>query len=145
MPDAERMLVYNHVSSCQRPIIWDTFRKHVRTHGFKIAGNIQPRRMFWNSNLWVHKILMYLFHLLPAVMMDGAAILTGRDPRSSIFFFSFPDTFYRSLDAMSRRSSSDLLSEYSGTSKRFARIHKNSYNPRRNVSLYFVILLEIHF
>lgn len=81
VPDAERMLVYNHVSSCQRPIIWDTFRKHVRTHGFKIAGNIQPRRMFWNSNLWVHKILMYLFHLLPAVMMDGAAILTGRDPR----------------------------------------------------------------
>ncbi|RLU20117.1 hypothetical protein DMN91_006723 [Ooceraea biroi] len=37
--------------------------------------------MFWNSRLWVHKIFMWLFHLLPAVMVDAAAILTGRDPR----------------------------------------------------------------
>lgn len=81
VPDAERILVYNYVSSCQRPITWETFRKHVHTHGSKLPGMKDARCMFWNSKLWVHKILMCLFHLLPAVMIDGAAILTGRDPR----------------------------------------------------------------
>ncbi|XP_072766879.1 fatty acyl-CoA reductase 1-like [Anoplolepis gracilipes] len=83
VPDVERIPVYNCVSSCQRPIIWQTFRKHVRDQGSKIPGakNIRLQCMFWNSRLWIHKILMWLFHLLPAVTMDAAAILTGRDPR----------------------------------------------------------------
>ncbi|XP_071570660.1 fatty acyl-CoA reductase 1-like [Temnothorax nylanderi] len=83
VPDVEKVSVYNYVSSCQRPITWDTFRKHVRAHGSKIPGvsDIRLQCMFWNSRLWVHKILMCLFHLLPAVMVDGTAILTGRDPR----------------------------------------------------------------
>lgn len=133
MPDAERILVYNYVSSCQRPITWETFRKHVHTHGSKLPGMKDARCMFWNSKLWVHKILMCLFHLLPAVMIDGAAILTGRDPRSSFLplFFLF-GYILRIVRAMSRRPSSN--SQYFGTSERFARIHKNSYSARYNVS-----------
>ncbi|XP_020287006.1 fatty acyl-CoA reductase 1-like isoform X2 [Pseudomyrmex gracilis] len=83
VPDVERIAVYNYVSSCQRPITWNTFRKHVRAHESKIPGvrDIQLQCVFWNSRLWVHKILMCLFHLLPAVMVDATAILTGREPR----------------------------------------------------------------
>jgi hypothetical protein len=90
VPDAERMLVYNYVS-CQRPITWKTFRNHVRAHGSKIPGvkDIRLQCMFWNSRLWLHKILMCLLHLLPAVMVDVAAILTGRDPRSVLLFLFF--------------------------------------------------------
>lgn len=90
VPDAERMLVYNYVS-CQRPITWETFRKHVRAHGSKIPGvkDIRLQCMFWNSRLWLHKVLMCLLHLLPAVMVDAAAILTGRDPRSVVLLFPF--------------------------------------------------------
>ncbi|KAL6264046.1 hypothetical protein P5V15_004127 [Pogonomyrmex californicus] len=95
VPDVERIPVYNYVSSCQKPITWDTFRKHVRAHGSKIPGvrDIRLQCMFWNSRLWMHKILMCLFHLLPAVIVDGTAVLTGRGPRSGIFlslsFFFF--------------------------------------------------------
>ncbi|CAL1679544.1 unnamed protein product [Lasius platythorax] len=83
VPDVERIPVYNCVSSCQRPITWRTFRKHVRDHGSRIPGarNVRLQCMFWNSRLWMHKILMCLFHLLPAIVMDTAAVLTGRNPR----------------------------------------------------------------
>ncbi|KAM0726792.1 putative fatty acyl-CoA reductase [Formica fusca] len=83
VPDVERVKVYNCVSSCQSPITWRTFRKHVRNHGSKIPGakNIRLQCMFWNSRLWIHKILLCLFHLLPAIMVDAAANLTGRDSR----------------------------------------------------------------
>jgi len=90
VPDTEKIPVYNYVSSNQRPITWNTFRKHVRAHGSKIPGvkDIRLQCMFWNSRLWVHKIFVWLFHLLPAVMVDAAAILTGRDPRSGSLLFS---------------------------------------------------------
>lgn len=100
VPDTEKVPVYNYVSSNQRPMTWNTFRKHVRTHGSKIPGvrDIRLQCMFWNSSLWVHRIFMWLFHLLPAVMVDAAAILTGRDSRSGSlllsFFFIFFNTFY---------------------------------------------------
>ncbi|XP_050455047.1 fatty acyl-CoA reductase wat-like [Cataglyphis hispanica] len=83
VPDVERVKVYNCVSSCQSPITWRTFRKHVRDHGSKIPGakNIRLQCMFWNSRLWIHKILVCLFHLLPAVMVDAVANLTGRNSR----------------------------------------------------------------
>ncbi|KAL0118734.1 hypothetical protein PUN28_009421 [Cardiocondyla obscurior] len=83
VPDVEKIPVYNYVSSCQKPITWETFRNHVRIHGSKIPGvkNGRLQCMFWSSRLWVHKTLMCLFHLLPAVMVDGAVILTGRDSR----------------------------------------------------------------
>lgn len=119
VPDAERIPVYNYVS-CQKPITWETFRKHVRTHGSEIPGvkDIRLQCMFWNSRLWLHKVLICLLHLLPAVMVDAAAILTGRDPRSVVllfpFFFllfSFSNTFYGSRDirAVQRRPCALLL------------------------------------
>lgn len=88
VPDVERVPVYNYVSSCQRPITWDTFRKHVRAHGSKIPGvkDIRLQCMFWNSRPWPHRIFMYLFHLLPAVMVDTTAMLTGRDARSGTLY-----------------------------------------------------------
>lgn len=81
VPNVEKVPVYNCVSSCQRPITWRTFRKHVRDHGSKIPGakDIRLQCMFWTSSLWMYKILTYLFHSLPAVTMDAVAILTGRD------------------------------------------------------------------
>jgi len=96
VPDTEKIPVYNYVSSNQRPITWNTFRKHVRAHGSKIPGvkDIRLQCMFWNSRLWVHKIFMWLFHLLPAVMVDAAAILTGRDPRSGSLLFSLSLLFF---------------------------------------------------
>lgn len=78
VPDLERIPVYNCVSSCQRPITWRTFRKHVREHG---SRNIRLQCMFWNNTPWMHKILVYLFHLLPAVIVDTATVLANRDPR----------------------------------------------------------------
>ncbi|XP_011705645.1 PREDICTED: fatty acyl-CoA reductase 1-like [Wasmannia auropunctata] len=99
VPDVERIPVYNYVSSCQRPITWDTFRKHVRAHGSRIPGvrDVRLQCMFWNSRLWVHKLLMCLFHLLPAVMADGAAILTGRDSR----WYQIYDLIHAHLSATS--------------------------------------------
>ncbi|EFN70870.1 Fatty acyl-CoA reductase 1 [Camponotus floridanus] len=83
VPNVERVPVYNCVSSCQSPITWQTFRKHVRNHASKIPGakDIRLQCIFWTSRLWIHKILMFLFHLLPAIMVDAAAIVTGRDAR----------------------------------------------------------------
>ncbi|XP_011873678.1 PREDICTED: fatty acyl-CoA reductase 1-like [Vollenhovia emeryi] len=81
---AERVLVYNYVSSCQKPMTWDTFKKHVRTHGSNIPGveKMRLRYIVWNSRLWVHKIFMFLMHLLSATIVDdSASLLSGYPPR----------------------------------------------------------------
>lgn len=90
MTDVERVPVYNYVSSSQRPITWDTFRKYVRAYGGGTPGvkTLRPQCMFWNGRQWLHRILLWLFHLLPAIVVDAAAVCTGRDARSVIPVFA---------------------------------------------------------
>ncbi|XP_008559985.1 fatty acyl-CoA reductase wat [Microplitis demolitor] len=80
--DDENPPIYNCVSSVQNPTTWGEFMKYTETYGTKIPS----KKVLWyygltlNSNLWIHNIYIYLFHLFPAVIIDIVARLAGRKP-----------------------------------------------------------------
>ncbi|XP_001600309.1 fatty acyl-CoA reductase wat-like [Nasonia vitripennis] len=78
----EDPLIYNSVSSCQRPINWGTFMHLNEVYGREVPSAL----VLWhysfmlNRHLWVHNLCVYLFHMVPGAIVDVLALLTGRDP-----------------------------------------------------------------
>lgn len=76
------MPIYNSVSSCQNPISWGEFMKKNEIYAFEVPS----KKVVWyymlilNRYLFMHNICAILFHLVPAVIIDTAAYLTGRKP-----------------------------------------------------------------
>nr|XP_034183201.1 fatty acyl-CoA reductase wat-like [Osmia lignaria] len=82
IPDEEKVPIYNSVSSCQNPITWGEFMKKNEDYAFEVPS----KKVVWyyalilNNYLFMHNICAFLFHLVPAVIVDTAAYLTGRKP-----------------------------------------------------------------
>ncbi|XP_058798526.1 fatty acyl-CoA reductase wat-like [Phymastichus coffea] len=78
----EEAPIYNSVSSCQRPISWITFMRLNEHYGKQVPSAV----VFWyyvftlNKHLWVHNLFCFLFHTIPAIIVDALAMLTGRKP-----------------------------------------------------------------
>lgn len=74
--------IYNSVSSCQNPITWGEYMKYNETYGLKCPSALSVW-YYWftlNKYLWLHNIYVIFTHLLPAVIIDTLARLTGRKP-----------------------------------------------------------------
>ncbi|KAL7298063.1 hypothetical protein TKK_0009068 [Trichogramma kaykai] len=76
-------LIYNAVSSCQKPIDWGTFT----SANEKFAMKVPSDKILWyymfmlNSSLWFHNVCCFLLHTVPACLVDCLAIMTGREPQ----------------------------------------------------------------
>ncbi|XP_014218670.1 fatty acyl-CoA reductase wat-like [Copidosoma floridanum] len=74
--------IYNSVSSCQKPINWGRFMHLNEVHGREVPSDL----VLWyyaftlTRNLWLHNIFCFLFHTVPAVVIDLLAVLSGREP-----------------------------------------------------------------
>lgn len=75
-------MIYNSVSSCQKPIDWGRFM-----HLNEIKGQEVPSTMvLWhyafrlNRHLWIHNLFVWLFHMVPGAVVDLLAFMTGRQP-----------------------------------------------------------------
>ena len=74
--------IYNCVSSCQNPITWSSFLYLNQLHGVEVISI----KVLWYSMLlltqsyWLYNICMFFLHLVPAVIVDTLARLTGRKP-----------------------------------------------------------------
>lgn len=82
VPPEEKIPIYNSVSSCQNPISWGKFMKLNEIYGFPIPS----KKVLWyymlilNRSLLMHNICAFFFHLIPAIIVDTLARLTGRKP-----------------------------------------------------------------
>lgn len=82
VPETERALIYNCVSSNQNPITWEMFMEYSEQHGLLIPWI----NMLWyytftlNRYRFVHNIYTLFLHTIPAVIVDFLAFLTGRKP-----------------------------------------------------------------
>lgn len=76
----EEPTVYNYVSSTQRPITWKEFSKLALTHGEECP----PSQGIWcfcltlNKYFLIHYLYVIFMHFLPAIIMDGIAMIFGK-------------------------------------------------------------------
>ncbi|RZF41002.1 hypothetical protein LSTR_LSTR006305 [Laodelphax striatellus] len=76
----EEPTVYNYVSSTQRPITWKEFSKLALTHGEECP----PSQGIWcfcltlNKYFLIHYLYVIFMHFLPAIKMDGIAMIFGK-------------------------------------------------------------------
>ncbi|XP_003494079.1 fatty acyl-CoA reductase wat [Bombus impatiens] len=82
LPDEEKIPVYNSVSSCQKPISWGEFMKLNEIYGLIVPSTkvIWVYRLTLNRYLFLHNIYAFLLHIIPAIIVDTMAYLTGRTP-----------------------------------------------------------------
>ncbi|XP_046742043.1 fatty acyl-CoA reductase wat-like [Diprion similis] len=82
VPETEEVPIYNSVSSCQKPITWGQFMKHTSKLGLEIPSlvTVWIRFLRLNKYSWLHNIYVVFCHLLPAIIVDSLARLTGRKP-----------------------------------------------------------------
>lgn len=82
LPDEEKIPVYNSVSSCQKPISWGEFMKLNEIYGLIVPSTkvIWVYRLTLNRYLFLHNIYAFLLHIIPAIIVDTLAYLTGRTP-----------------------------------------------------------------
>nr|AWJ25025.1 fatty acyl-CoA reductase [Nilaparvata lugens] len=76
----EEPTVYNYVSSTQRPITWKQFSELAVTHGEECP----PTQSLWcfcltlNKYFLIHYLYVLFLHFLPAIVMDGIAMVFGK-------------------------------------------------------------------
>ncbi|XP_023288205.1 fatty acyl-CoA reductase wat [Orussus abietinus] len=74
--------IYNVVSSCQAPITWGEYMKKNEIYGMEVPSEM----VLWyycftlNKSLWIHNIYVFFLHLIPALIVDSLAYVTGRKP-----------------------------------------------------------------
>lgn len=82
-PDDSDIEIFNYVSSTQRPIKWKEF---MRLNEIAVP-DIPSTLAIWaycftlNKHKFIHNIYIYLLHLLPALIVDTAAKMLGREPK----------------------------------------------------------------
>lgn len=82
-PDDSDVQIYNYVSSTQKPIKWKEFM----ALNEKAVPEIPSTFSIWaycftlNKHKSIHNLYILFLHLLPALIVDTAAKLTGRQPK----------------------------------------------------------------
>ena len=78
------ILIYNCTDSAENPLPWpETFvnaKPHMLTYAPLQNQLWYPNIHFTSSMLW-HKISLFLFQILPAILFDTFQILSGRKPK----------------------------------------------------------------
>ena len=75
-------IVYNSVSSCQKPINWGAFMYYNECFGSEVPSE----KILWyysfmlNRYLWLHNICCFFLHTIPGAIVDFLAFLTGHEP-----------------------------------------------------------------
>ncbi|XP_034946728.1 fatty acyl-CoA reductase wat-like [Chelonus insularis] len=80
--EEEKPPIYNCVSSCQKPITWGEYMKYNEIYGMNIPSISVLWYYFFTLNklYWVHLIYVYLFHMIPAVLVDSVLWIIGKKP-----------------------------------------------------------------
>lgn len=92
--------IYNSVSSCQNPITWGEYMKYSEISGLAIPSILSVWYYCFTLNryLWLHNIYVIFTHLLPAIIIDTLARLTGKKPmylfENKFYFTSFFKIYY---------------------------------------------------
>jgi len=79
----DQIPVYNYVSSEQKPLTWDQFMDMTSRYGMEVPS----MRSMWyysltlNKHRPVHLLYLLFLHFIPAAIVDGAALLLGRQPK----------------------------------------------------------------
>lgn len=82
--------VYNYVSSQTNSITWNEYCEKSKNHG----RSYPLSRMAWyytfhmSSSKTVVTLLTYLYHLIPAAIVDVGLFLCGKKPRYEIYLLS---------------------------------------------------------
>ncbi|OAD54398.1 hypothetical protein WN48_07918 [Eufriesea mexicana] len=82
LPEEIKVPVYNMVSSCQNPISWGDYMKKVEHYAFEVPSI----KILWyymlilNRYLLMHKICVFVLHIVPAIIVDTLAYITGHEP-----------------------------------------------------------------
>jgi fatty acyl-CoA reductase len=77
------MSIYNYVSSAQKPLTWGQFMDKSSRYGVQVP----TIRTVWfysftlNKHRSLHFIYVIFLHFLPAFIIDGAAMLLGKQPK----------------------------------------------------------------
>ncbi|XP_065349011.1 putative fatty acyl-CoA reductase CG5065 [Cloeon dipterum] len=77
------MRVFNYTSGSRNPLKWGQFRKVLITAGFAAP----PKKALWYfcmfvfKNVRLHRLSVYLLHFFPAILLDMAALLIGKQRR----------------------------------------------------------------
>ncbi|XP_069691430.1 fatty acyl-CoA reductase wat-like [Periplaneta americana] len=72
--------IYNYVSSVQKPLTWEEFMEKTSRFGFSVP----PAQAVWyysftlNKYYFIHLLYVLFLHFLPAVLIDGVAMLFGK-------------------------------------------------------------------
>lgn len=75
--------IYNIVSSPENPIDW----QHIYDYSIAVGKIIPPAKGLWivsfttTTNEFLHTIMKFFFHLLPAFLMDTYLRAIGKKPR----------------------------------------------------------------
>ncbi|XP_025192600.1 fatty acyl-CoA reductase wat-like [Melanaphis sacchari] len=75
--------IYNYVSSVESPLLWDKYIEEMNGH-YHVAPPLQSIwYMFciFYTNSWIGKILRFLLHWIPAMLMDFLLIVCGKSPK----------------------------------------------------------------
>ncbi|KAJ8956296.1 hypothetical protein NQ318_015032 [Aromia moschata] len=80
----ENIPIYNYVSSPENPITWNEYVDLNVIHGlnYPTVNSVWITSVTLTKNPVIYWILKFLYHILPAIVFDGAAVLTGNKPRA---------------------------------------------------------------
>lgn len=82
--------IYNFVSSTSNQITWNEYCEKSSFHGqtFPISRMAWYYTFHMSSSKTVVTILTYLYHLIPAAMVDIGLFLCGKKPRYEVYLLS---------------------------------------------------------
>ncbi|KAK0176486.1 hypothetical protein PV328_000617 [Microctonus aethiopoides] len=74
--------IYNTVTSVQNPVTWGDYMKYNEIYGLAVPSIQSVWYYFFTLNqyLWIHNAYVLAFDMIPAVIVDTLARLTGRKP-----------------------------------------------------------------
>ncbi|XP_034946741.1 fatty acyl-CoA reductase wat-like [Chelonus insularis] len=79
----EKPKIYNVVSSVDNPISWSRYLSYGELHGVAIPSvkTLWYYMLCVDRYYWLHLIHLFLYHLLPAAIIDAGLFITGRKPQ----------------------------------------------------------------
>lgn len=75
--------IYNYVTSPKNRISWETYTKYGIEHGLKVPlmKNAWYYSFKMSSSKWLVTLLTFLYHTIPAAIVDFGLFVTGRKPK----------------------------------------------------------------
>lgn len=75
--------IYNYVPDAENMVTWRRYMED----GFEYGCDIPMRKSIWYPrftivpHMWQYHILCFLYHTLPALVMDAIMVIIGKKPR----------------------------------------------------------------